>query len=163
MEGPRGGLCEGDTTALVLDGANAICEGAPTKGAQATTLVAVLAFFAVWMFAPLRWRRRALLLGCSLSVPGFVAVTCHRGDAPARVAAASAPILRLEAAVRRHAKANGCAVVERNDCEACQPIVRLALAHAGPCESRATVSLAANARERECTADGPRLMCGGRP
>lgn len=163
MVGPRGGLCEGDTTALVLDGANAICERSPTRFARATTSAAILAFVAVWMFAPLRWRRRALLIACSLSIPGFVAVACDRGDAPGRVAVAAAPIIRLETEVRRHAKAHGCAVVDRNDCEACQPIVRLALAHAGPCDSRATVSLGADALECGCASAGPRLICGGRP
>ena len=163
MKGPGAGLCDGDTTALVLDGANAICDRAPTTAAKIATVMAALLFSAVWMFAPVRWRRRVVLLGCVLSVPGFVALAFQRGDAPAKVVEASAPIVRLEGAVRRHARSNGCAVVERNECEACQPVVRLALAHAGPCESGATVSLGADALGRECLAHGRRLTCGGRP
>ena len=163
VKGPGAGLCDGDTTALVLDGANAICDRAPTSLAEVTTLVAALVFAAVWMFAPVRWRRRAVLVGCGLSLPGLVALAFQRGDAPARVADASAPIARLEGAVRHHAQAHGCAVVEHNDCEACQPVVRLALAHAGPCESGATVSLGADALGRECLAHGRRLTCGARP
>ncbi len=160
---PGAGLCDGDTTALVLDGANGICGRQPATLARATSLVAALTFAAVWMFAPVRWRRRAVLLGCGLSIPGLVALAFLRGDAPAKVVAASAPIVRLEDAVRRHANAYGCAVVERNDCEACQPVLRLALAHAGPCESKATIVVAANALGGECTAAGSRLTCSGRP
>ena len=160
---PGAGLCGGDTTALVLDGANAICARTPTSLARATTLVAALTFAAIWMFAPLRWRRRAVLVGCGLSIPGLVALAWSRGDAPAKVAAASAPIVGLEHAVRRHAQAHGCAVVEHNDCEACQPILRLALAHAGPCESGATVVADAKALGGVCTATGRRLTCSGRP
>jgi hypothetical protein len=163
VQDPRGTLCDGDTSALVVDGANAMCDRAPSRFAEGTTLAAALAFAAVWIFAPVRWRRRALALGCALSVPGLVALACHRGDAPAKVAASSARIAGLEAAVRRHAQAHGCAVVERNDCEACQPILRLALVHAGPCDSGATVTLAANALDATCKATGPRLVCGGAP
>jgi hypothetical protein len=157
---PGGTLCDGDTAALVLDGANAICDRAPSPFAHGVTIAATLAFAAVWALAPVRWRRRALVLGCALSVPGVVALAWHRGDAPAKVATSSAHVARLEGAVRQHAQAHGCAVVERNECEACQPVLHLALAHAGPCESGATVTLGADALEGTCITRGPRLLCG---
>ena len=160
MKRPGGTLCDGDTTALVTDGANAICNRAPSQFAHGATLAATLAFAAVWAFAPVRWRRRALVVGCVLSVPGLVALACHRGDAPAKIATSSTHVTRLESAVRQHAQVHGCAVVERNDCEACQPILHLALAHAGPCQSGATVSLGADALEGTCIPHGARLLCG---
>lgn len=163
VKGPRGTLCDGDTSALVIDGANAICGRAPSTSSQATTLVAALAFAAVWAFAPVRWRRRALVLGCMLAVPGIAALACRRGDAPSKVALASARVTGLEATMRGHAQTYGCAAIERNDCEECQPIVRLALAHAGPCESGATIVLGEDALDAACTAQGPRLVCGGVP
>jgi hypothetical protein len=147
----------------VIDGANGICGLTPSAASQATTLGATLAFAAMWTFAPVRWRRPALIAGCVLALPGAAALGWRRGDAPSKVAVSSGQITKLERAVRRHAQAHGCAVVERNDCEACQPILRLALAHAGACASGATILVGEGALGGECAARGLQLVCGGAP
>lgn len=160
-----GELCSGGREALVIQGANTTCGRLPPLAFGISTAVSVVAAaFALGVFArvPRPRRARFLLPLALLSLPGLVAVFVWRGDAPMRLTATASGIERLESSVREHARAHGCARLTQNDCEACQPILRLALADLGECESSARVEVGARALEdgQSCTASGEVLRCG---
>lgn len=150
---------------MVIQGANTTCGRlAPGAFAVSCAVSVVAAVFAFLVFAKVQRARRArfLLPLALLSLPGLVAVFVWRGDAPMKLTATATGIERLEASVREHARAHGCARLTQNDCEACQPILRLALADVGECESSARVEVGARALEdgQSCTASGEVLRCG---
>jgi len=157
----HGEICEGDTVALLVDGSNVICHRAPPGAMQLAALGIIAGFVVVWSAPARRRRARTALLvaGAALSLPGIFMLAVRRADAPARVSVAAAAIAGLEGALADHARAHGCAVVRESTCEACEPVARLALAHAGPCESGATVTLREGAIGGRCVADGLHLTC----
>jgi hypothetical protein len=124
----------------------------------------LIALGTILVFGAIRrtWWRPSFTVALFVSMPGIFALLALRADAPGKSAETAAHIARLEGAMFAHARTHGgCAVVTKNDCEACQPIARLALAHAGPCTSNATVELGEGALGGECVAIGPTLRCGG--
>ena len=120
-------LCTGQTSALVIDGANTICDRSGSWTALVASIVLMFAAVAVWR-ANARLRNRIFAGAALLSLPGLYALGVRRGDAPLHVAATAARLARIERSLGDDADAQGCVTRVPLACEACQPIARFAQA-----------------------------------
>jgi hypothetical protein len=142
-------LCRGDVTALVIDGANTLCDRFAPLAWIVTSLVLTIAAAFVWR-APPRWRNRILAGATVLSLPGLYALAVRRADAPLQVRDTA---VRLERIERRLEDTGGC---PEHACEACQPIARFARARQGAC----AIDGGAPAPKSHARCEGDDLGCG---
>lgn len=162
-------LCKGSRESLVIHGANTVCGPLPAPWSSVGIVVTfVVAAASASVFLRVDRRSRGGVRGSlvwllpllALSLPGYVAVLFFRADAPLQSEETAHRTSTLETSMLAFANAHGCAVVRRNDCEACEPIARLATAHAGICSSGAAIELNRDALEGACKVQGTTLRCG---
>jgi hypothetical protein len=163
--------CLETATTVLVDGANGVCHaprpGAPPcdrllLGAEIALALAVV-IVAPW---PLPRRRLALAfvaaVAAAATLPGLSAIATTRADAPLNAVATVAPMRSLAASLDRFARAHPrCVRVVRNDCIACEPIVRFALPVRGHCTGAwGLVTLGPDALEARCAVSRDALVCG---
>lgn len=155
--------CLREVAALIIDGANRVCERAP-PGAAPFVLVGLALVFAWAVQRGGRLPPIVVVAAVLLAVPGWVGLLARRADAPATIAATAQKVRDLDGALERFAGAHGgCAGVGRNACLACEPILRYALSSHRACPPRGTIDLDAGALGGRCRDEGERLFCGGAP
>jgi hypothetical protein len=152
--------CLENVDAIVIGGANGVCDDSGSPFGASAILLAVLAI--AWLVVVARaWgspRVRALALiavGATAGARGGWACATQRAD---RDPAIAVPIQRLHDQVRSFAIAHRGAVVRTSSCDACQPIVRLALVDA---QGDAPIDLYPDALARGCREENDSLRCGG--
>ena len=156
----------------MIDGANGVCAQARTGARSLATLdaaiglaIVLIAFLALVTrherYAS-RLRVCALIVVLALATPGWWALVAQRADAPARIGDSARQIDALGISVARFAAVRGCVEVTRDDCVACEPIVRLATAGYRPCASPPSrvVVLAVDAFATPCVGNANLLVCG---
>ena len=158
--------CMHSVDAVVIHGANGVCEVPLADGWHPSTLaVLLLALSAVVAALLLAYvpRARAVLVGllAIAALPGLYLLLTERADSPARIARTAEAVEDLHDALRDHARATGCAAITEAECEACVPIARLALS-APPCGHPRPIALEAGALGGACAPDGEGLRCGAR-
>lgn len=164
LEDPR---CLVTTEALVVDGANGVCRDArlgrdvPVRASVHLALALSIAVLARRASRPSHRRWTALALALVAALPGWHAVLALRADAPSRVAATAQEIRSLHDTLRAFATRHECARIRRDECVACQPVARLALAGLR-CEHPASIDLHADAW-RGCIERESTLVCGAAP
>ena len=138
---------------MLVDGANHVRGGAP----HALAWDAVGAALAIVLLSRRRRGSGALVIAFALTaaLPGLASVARRAPDEPERAAA-------LASSIETFARAHGCAIVSRSSCEACDPVVRFALAPAARCATPAPIVLEADALEGKCVERAGTLVCGGR-
>jgi hypothetical protein len=96
---------------------------------------------------------------------GWSAFLSRRADGPSRMAETAQEVRGLYEALDAFVQENqGCVDVDLEACEACQPIVRMALPTGKTCATaRARVVLEANAIGGACRRTPEELTCGDRP
>lgn len=160
-----GSSCLTTTDALLIDGANGVCDlrrasGEPL-GAAFFGWVALLLVGLVLLRTPRL--RSGLFVGLAIAaLPGAYAMAFLRADRPSVVQATAAEIARLHDTVRAFGAQHSCAVITRDDCLACQPVVALARIDQS-CASPASIDVHADALATGCTAHGALLVCGTPP
>ena len=150
---------------MVTNGANRVAPYTPSPAGLGGFVLAI-----VVAAAALRWNRRrgsgALVAALSAvaAVPGLHVVATGRYDSPLRAELSAEKLDAFRDQVESFARGNGCAQVTTSHCEACEPIVRFALANVDACHHPASIRLGPDALRRGCAAtrdhDHPELVCG---
>ena len=152
---------------MVTNGANRVAPYTPSPAGLAAFVLAIAVAAAVQ-----RWNRRrgsavlVVAVAALSAVPGLRVVATARSDSPMRAELSATKLDAFRDDLERFARSNGCARVTTSRCEACQPIVRFALADIDTCAQPASIRLGPDALRRGCqatsaTASGrPELVCG---
>ncbi|HEX3772727.1 MAG TPA: hypothetical protein VHV30_17730 [Polyangiaceae bacterium] len=168
--------CPSSAEQLLVDGANAVC-GVRDAGeaARASTLRAkaalglsvALGIAFAWALVQRRGvspvRMAVLLVAAALiAMPGLRAVWVDRGDAPLKAEVPAKKVTALVSQIDAFASArNDCLQEVRNDCVACQPLVRFALpVHTSCAHPRGRIELRSDALSSGCVVHGDTLECG---
>jgi hypothetical protein len=155
--------------ALVIDGANGLCAQARLgpRAVWSGPIVAALVVALVVVLLAGRGRRAAgVLLGLVTAavVPGWWAQLAVRADRPLAFIDSAQPVRRLTESIEQFVEGAPCVDVQRNDCVACEPIVRFATAglRRCPAEPARALLLEADALGGRCSRTETRLSCVGR-
>ena len=156
-----------------MHGANAVC-GVPAAhdvaGIASGAALALSGSLALAFAYALAQRRRPsstrmamlLLAAAAIAAPGLRAVSMDRADAPLRADDTSKRVTALVDEMDDFAsKRNECLQEVRNDCEACQPLVRFVLPlHTACAHPQGRIELWRNALTTGCVVRGDTLECG---
>jgi hypothetical protein len=169
-------LCPTSAEQLLLDGANAVCgvrdtgEAARTSTFRAKAALGLsVALGVAFAWALLQRRgvsptRIAVLLVAAvlIAMPGLRAVWIDRGDAPLRAEVPAKKVTALVSQIDAFASARDeCLQEVRNDCVACQPLMRFALpVHTTCAHPRGRIELRRDALSSGCVLHGDTLECG---
>jgi hypothetical protein len=152
---------------MVTNGANRVAPYTPSPAGLAAFVLAIAVAAAAQ-----RWNRRrgsavlVVVVAALSAAPGLRVIATARSDSPMRAELSATKLDAFRDDLERFARGNGCARVTTSRCEACQPIVRFALAEIDPCEHPASIRLGPDALRRGCEATSgsasarPELVCG---
>lgn len=164
MHDPSTRDCMSTVEAVVTHGANALCHVPRADGWHPApwSVAVLLVGSALGALVMARGPRVRHLLSVGLvvaSLPGLWQLARHRADAPHRHSATVATVRTLHDALARYTPASGCADRAQTRCEACFPIVRLALV-APRCHTDASVTIEPGALGGTCHAGPDGIRCG---
>jgi hypothetical protein len=168
--------CPSTPEQLLLTGANAVCGVPAPRNAIATStfrteaalgLSVALGLAFAWALVQRRGlspTRLGILLVAAILIatPGLRAVWLERGDAPLHADASAKKVATLVGEIDAFASArDDCLQEVRNDCLACQPLMRFALpVHTSCAHPRGRIELRPDALSSGCTVRGDTLECG---
>ena len=173
VRAPPDPSCPSNAEQVLVHGANAVC-GVPAAhdvaGIASGAALALSGSLALAFAYALAQRRRPsstrmamlLLAAAAIAAPGLRAVWMDRADAPLRADDTSKRVTALVDEMDDFAsKRNECLQEVRNDCEACQPLVRFVLPlHTACAHPQGRIELWRNALTTGCVVRGDTLECG---